>query len=57
LACIRKDLRITIQALGWGYIGRYLPRQDDIASVVYWYQTIPHAAFPALPERDQLLVI
>lgn len=53
----RKDLRITIQALGWGYKGRYLPRQDDIASVVYWYQTIPHAAFPALPDRDQLLVI
>ena len=50
------DLRVTIQALGWGYQGRYLPLQDDIASVAYWYQTLPHAAFPPLPDRDELLV-
>ena len=51
------DLRITMQALGWGYNGRYLPLQDDIASVAYWYQTLPHAPFPPLPERDQLMII
>jgi hypothetical protein len=52
-----KDLRVTIQALGWRSGGRYLPLQDDIASTVFWYQTEPHAPYPALPERDGLEVI
>ena len=51
-----KDLRVTIQALGWRSGGRYLPLQDDIASVAFWYQTEPHAPFPVLPERDVLEV-
>ena len=51
------DLRVTMQALGWGYNRRYLPLQDDIASVAYWYQTLPAAPFPPLPTRDQLMVI
>jgi hypothetical protein len=51
-----KDLRVTIQALGWQSGGRYLPLQDDIASVAYWYQTEPHASFPKLPDRDFLSV-
>jgi hypothetical protein len=49
-----RDLRVTIQALGWQSGGRYLPLQDDIASVVYWYQTEPHGAFPKLPGKDYL---
>ena len=49
-----KGLRVTIQALGWRDGGRYLPLQDDISSTVFWYQTEPHAAFPALPTKDQL---
>jgi hypothetical protein len=52
-----EDLKVTIQALGWRSEGRYLPLQDDIASVAYWYQTLPAAAFPALPGRDYLEVI
>ena len=52
-----QDLRVTIQALGWQSGGRYLPLQDDIASVAYWYQTEPHAAFPPLPSKDQLEVV
>ncbi len=52
-----QDLRVTMQALGWGRNGRYLPLQDDIASVAFWYQTIPHAPFPTLPDRDYLDVI
>jgi hypothetical protein len=52
-----QDLRVTIQALGWRSGGRYLPLQDDIASVAYWYQTLPTAPFPALPDRDYLEVI
>ncbi|HZW64398.1 MAG TPA: glycoside hydrolase family 172 protein [Hanamia sp.] len=51
-----KGLKVTIQALGWRSGGRYLPLQDDIASTVFWYQTEPHAAFPALPDKDGLEV-
>ncbi len=50
-----KDLKVTVQALGWrNDIKKYLPLQDDISSVAYWYQTEPHAAFPKLPEKDYL---
>ncbi|MCL5097268.1 MAG: DUF2961 domain-containing protein, partial [Candidatus Omnitrophica bacterium] len=49
-----QDLKVTIQALGWQAGGRYLPLQDDIASVAYWYQTEPHQKFPKLPEKDFL---
>ncbi len=52
-----QDLRVTIQALGWRSGGRYLPLQDDIASVAFWYQTEPHATYPALPGLDRLEVI
>jgi D-arabinan exo alpha-(1,3)/(1,5)-arabinofuranosidase (non-reducing end) len=55
----KKDLKITIQALGWRTHKnrQYLPLQDDIASVAYWYQTLPTAKFPTLPDRDYLEVI
>ena len=36
---------------------RYLPLQDDIASVAFWYQTLPAAPFPPLPDRDYLEMI
>jgi hypothetical protein len=52
-----QDLRVTIQALGWRSGGRYLPLQDDIAGVAFWYQAEPHAPFPTLPDRDYLEVI
>lgn len=52
----QKDLRVTIQALGWQEGHRYLPLEDDIASVAYWYQTEPHARFPALPGTEALAV-
>jgi hypothetical protein len=50
----RHDLKVTIQALGWQSGGRYLPLQDDIASVAFWYQKGPHGKFPPLPSRDEL---
>lgn len=53
----KKDLIVTIQALGWRSDGRYLPLQDDIASVAFWYQTLPTAPFPRLPDRDYLEII
>jgi hypothetical protein len=58
-----EDLRVTIQALGWRQLlgfaegGPYQALQDDVASVAFWYQTLPSEPFPALPERDRLEVI
>lgn len=52
-----KKLKVTIQALGWRSGGRYLPLQDDIASVAFWYQKEPAKKFPPLPDRDHLEII
>lgn len=58
--CFKKDLRVTIQLLGWQQPKpgkyEYLPLPEDIASVAYWYQTEPHTKFPAFPKRAQLEV-
>jgi D-arabinan exo alpha-(1,3)/(1,5)-arabinofuranosidase (non-reducing end) len=43
-----KDLKVTIQALGWKAGGKYLQLDDTISSVAFWYQTEPHAPFPKL---------
>ncbi|WP_256006210.1 glycoside hydrolase family 172 protein [Pedobacter deserti] len=51
-----KDLKVTIQDLGWRDGGRYLPQKSDIVTVAYWYQREPHAPFPKLPSRDDLEV-
>ena len=48
------DLKVTIQGLGWQPGGRYLPLQDDVASVAFWYQKLPHKKFPPFPSRDEL---
>jgi hypothetical protein len=53
----QQDLRVTIQALGWRDGGRYYPGQHDICSVAYWYQELPTAQFPELPDRDGLEVV
>jgi hypothetical protein len=53
----KHDLKVTVQALGWRSAGRYLPLQCDMASVAYWYQTLPTAPFPRLPDRDNLEII
>jgi hypothetical protein len=42
-----KSLRATIEH------GHANHRSDNFFSVAYWYQTEPHAAFPALPPADQ----
>jgi hypothetical protein len=52
-----RDIRVTIQALGWRSEGRYLPGQHDICSVAYWYQTLPTVPFPTLPDRNGLEII
>jgi hypothetical protein len=49
-----RDLRVTIQALGWASKYRKLAK-DDISSVAYWYQAEPHAPFPKLPALAERL--
>jgi hypothetical protein len=57
----QKDLRVTLQDLGWRSAikdkGRFLPRQDDIASTAFWYQSEPHAPFSVLPDMNGLEVV
>ena len=43
-----KDLKVTVQSIGL-YGQEYFEREDDIATVSYWYQTHPHAEFKPLP--------
>jgi hypothetical protein len=52
-----KNLRVTIQAIGWGTGNRYIPLRDDIASVAYWYQKGKAGKFPPLPTRNDLEII
>jgi hypothetical protein len=52
-----KDLKVTIQALGWQQNDpqhRYLQLNDDISSTAFWYQAEPHAQFPKLPAREKM---
>ena len=53
----KKDIKVTIQALGWQSGERYLPLQDDISSVAFWYQDSVCRTFPGLPGADELEII
>ncbi len=53
----KKDLKVTIQALGWRSGGRYLPLQDDISSVAYWYSDTLDDVYPKFPDHDELEII
>ena len=55
ISSLHEDLKVTIQDLGWYSAGDlYKPRRDDIYTVAYWYQTLPTAPFPKLPEPIDL---
>ena len=51
-----QNLKVTIQCLGWQQGGEYLPLQDDLSSVAYWYQLEPHNKFPELIEAEKLII-
>lgn len=54
----QRDLRVTIQDLGWVIPGeKYLARRDDIASVAYWYGANPSLERRTLPTRDELVLV
>ena len=52
-----EDIKVTIQALGWRSGGRYLPLQDDISSVAYWYSDNLEDKYPEFPSKDDLEII
>lgn len=52
----KKDLKVTIQALGWKSQHRYLQLRDDISSVAFWYQDTVCQNFPPLPCFDELAI-
>lgn len=51
-----KELKVTVQDLGWMSDHRYLPQKSDVAAVTYWYQIEPHNPFPTLPSKNELEV-
>ncbi len=53
----KEDLKVTVQALGWRSGGRYLPLQDDISSVAYWYSDNLEDVYPTLPDANGLEII
>lgn len=42
-----EDIRVTIQQIGVSHSGLF-ERQDDVATVAYWYQAEPHMPFAPL---------
>lgn len=47
-----EELTVTVQQIGVSYGGLF-ERQDDLASVAYWYQREPHQPFPAMAQREE----
>ncbi|MBP3334479.1 MAG: DUF2961 domain-containing protein [Clostridia bacterium] len=52
-----EDLKVTIQALGWRSEGRYLPLEDDLSSVAYWYSDTLDDVYPELGDANALEII
>ncbi len=53
----KEDLKVTIQALGWRSECRFLPLQDDISSVVYWYSDTLEDEYPAFSSKNDLEIM
>ena len=53
----KEDLKVTIQALGWRSEGRYLPLEDDLSSVAYWYSDTLDDVYPELGDANALEII
>lgn len=46
-----EDLKVTVQQIGTCHKGNF-ERQDDVATVAYWYQSKPHNPFPPLMKKE-----
>ena len=47
-----EDIRVTLQQIGVCHRGLF-ERQDDVATVAYWYQDKPYTDFPPLPGKEE----
>lgn len=45
----KESIRVTIQQIGWGGNGLF-ERQDDWCATTFWYEPIPSAALPPMPD-------
>lgn len=60
-----RNLKVTIQDLGLsftmyddGYKSvTYVPRRDDMASVAYWYQTLPASPYGEFPSDSEIMFV
>jgi hypothetical protein len=52
----KTNFKMSIQCLGWDNDGNYLPLEDMLSSVAFWYQTEPHLKFPEFPVNEKLIV-
>lgn len=46
-----QDIKVTLQQLGVCHRGLF-ERQDDVATVAYWYLDKPYTDFPPLPSKE-----
>lgn len=55
----KKDLRVTVQDLGWRASGNslYRPLQDEISSVAYWYSDNLENDYPPIPPLEQIEIL
>lgn len=49
-----KNLKITVQALGWDNDEKFRPLMDDLSTVAFWYQDSICKNFPKLPSAQEL---
>lgn len=47
-----RDIRVTLQQIGVCHRGMF-ERQDDVATVAYWYLDKPYVEFPQLPSAEE----
>lgn len=52
-----KDIRVTIQKIGWRSGGRYLPLQDDLSCSSFFYLDAPFSKLPKLGTADELEIV
>ena len=52
-----KDIKVTLQSLGWRSEGRFHPQQDDVASVAYYYLDRPSESPSVLPDEEAIEII
>ena len=53
----KKDIRVTIQSLGWSVDGTFMPGMHDICSTAYWYSSQTDSPDHPLPDRKYLRII